>query len=75
MNHRGGSRRNMRHRLSLLFDFHRCAYVYSRKHSGQPFWHPQQALVLAGLGARLAVTSTLQLGREMLGVDRRIYGG
>ena len=74
LNHRGGSRRDLRRRVELLVDFHRCAYRYSRKHSSQPFWHPVQLFVLLALGARLAITSTLQLGKELIGVDRRAYG-
>jgi N-acetylglucosaminyl-diphospho-decaprenol L-rhamnosyltransferase len=75
LNHRGGSRRDARRRMSLLFDFHKCAWTYSRKHSKQPAWHPQQLFVLAALGVRLAVTTTLQVAREVLGIDRRAYGG
>ena len=74
LNHRGGSRRDLRRRVELLVDFHKCAYVYSRKHSRQPFWHPAQMVVLGALGARLALTSALQVGREVLGLDRRAYG-
>jgi GT2 family glycosyltransferase len=74
LNHRGGSRRDFRRRMSLLFDFHRCAYRYSRKHSHQPFWHPTQVLVLGLLAARLAVTMVLQLVKEALGTERRTYG-
>ena len=74
LNHRGGSRRDLRRRIELLFDFHCCAYRYSRKHSRQPFWHPVQLLVLSALGARLAITSTLQLGKELLGTERSAYG-
>lgn len=74
LNHRGGSRRDLRRRFSLLIDFHKCAYVYSRKHSRQSAWHPLQVSVLGLLGARLLVTSLLQLGRELAGIDRRAYG-
>jgi GT2 family glycosyltransferase len=75
LNHQGGSRRSLQRRLWALMIFHRGALLYSRKHAGYPAWHPHQLFVAACLGARLVAAAGLQLGRELTGVDRRMYGG
>ena len=75
LNHQGGSRKGLKRRLWALLIFHRGAYLYARKHSGYPVWHPYQLLVALGLGARLVGAAGLQFGRELTGMDRRLYGG
>jgi GT2 family glycosyltransferase len=75
LNHQGGSLRSLKRRLWALLIFHRGAYLYSRKHSGYPAWHPHQVFVLVCLGARLLGAACLQFAREVTGVDRRAYGG
>ncbi len=75
LNHQGGSLKSWQRRLWALLVFHRGAWLYSRKHSGYPVWHPHQLFVLACLGARLVGAALLQASREITGADRRAYGG
>jgi len=71
--HHGGTKASFRKRLQSLWRFHYGAFVYFRKHSGKPVWHPAYAVVLAALGARFAVTITLQLLKELFGREGRVY--
>jgi GT2 family glycosyltransferase len=75
LNHQGGSLGSLKRRLWATLVFHRGAWIYSRKHSGYPVWHPHQLFVAGCLGARLVGAASLQFAREITGMDRRAYGG
>ena len=74
LNHQGGSRRTLRRRFWGLAAFHYGAYLYARKHYTERAWSPAHAAVVVGLAGRFAVTSVLQLCKELTGIDRRAYG-
>lgn len=75
LEHHGGTMAGWRKRFRSLYTFHNGAWIYWREHSGKPGLHPATLLVGALLLARFAATSALQLGRELLGWERRVYKG
>jgi hypothetical protein len=74
LEHRGGTLRGRGRRLRAVVGFHRCAWVYWRKHARKPSWHPATLAVAAGLGLRLSGAVLLQAAREITGADRRYDG-
>jgi hypothetical protein len=73
LDHRGGTKGSVRQRFRSVFTFHYGAYIYYRKHGGKSRWHPQHALVVAGLGSRFVVSILWQILKEITGTDRRLY--
>jgi len=71
--HHGGTKASLRMRFRSLWRFHYGAFIYFRKHSGKPWWHPAYAAVMLGLGARLAVTLVLQAIKEIVAGEGRAY--
>jgi GT2 family glycosyltransferase len=71
--HHGGTKASWRKRFQSLMRFHYGAFIYFRKHSGKPIWHPAYAVVGLGLGLRFLVTVTLQALKEVTGIEGRVY--
>ncbi len=72
--HRGGTMAGWRKRFRSTVTFHYGAYIYHRKHSGRSVLHPASILVVLGLGARFVVSLAIQAIKEVLGMDRQVYG-
>jgi hypothetical protein len=71
--HRGGTLRGWRQRFWSLVSFHYGAYIYFRKHSGKPLWHPMYLMVILGLGGRFLASLVFQTLKELTSMDRRVY--
>jgi GT2 family glycosyltransferase len=71
--HHGGTKASLRKRFQSLWRFHYGAFIYFRKHSGKPLWHPAYLVVLLGLGLRFAISLVLQGIKEISFGEGRVY--
>lgn len=72
--HLGGTLAGRRTRFRSVWRFHYGAYTFFRRHSGWRWWHPVSALIVVGVGLRLALSLLLQGYKELVGAERKTYG-
>ena len=72
--HQGGTMAGWKKRFRSTVTFHYGAYIYHRKHSGKPRWHPFTLLMILGLGARFLVSVSVQALKELTGMAPQDYG-
>jgi GT2 family glycosyltransferase len=72
--HLGGTLAGWKQRFRSMWRFHYGAYIYFRKHSGWAGWHPVTALIVMGIAARFVLSFGLQAIKEVIGVERDVYG-
>jgi GT2 family glycosyltransferase len=72
--HLGGTLAGWRQRFRSMWRFHYGAYIFFRKHSGWAGWHPVTVLIVMGIAARFVLSFGLQAIKEVIGVEREVYG-
>jgi len=72
--HLGGTLAGWRQRFRSMWRFHYGAYIFFRKHSGWAGWHPVTVLIVMGIAARFVLSFGLQAIKEVIGVERDVYG-
>jgi GT2 family glycosyltransferase len=71
LDHRGGTVRGRKRRFWAIYKFHQGAWIYWRQYSGFGLAHPLTWLVVAALLGRAALSTAVQLGKELLGREDR----
>lgn len=73
LEHQGGTKANVKQRFRSLVQFHYGAYIFFHKHYGKGYFYPMRVLVILGLSARFVFSISLQIIKEILGTEGRVY--
>jgi GT2 family glycosyltransferase len=71
LDHRGGTVRGRRRRFWAIYKFHEGAWIYWRQYSGHGLAHPATWFAAAALFGRAALSTVIQIGKEIVGREDR----